>query len=135
MRPVESASAIPALTGCDHEEAQEWCLESHARARSETRSLETARSIRQYRQPMTTLHRGTLLERVSWNEQQLQIGDTSFILTTSPGAAAPPHAFELVKTRKLVEDLGRFFDTRRDWRPRNVVELGIWGGGSVAFWF
>lgn len=43
--------------------------------------------------------------------------------------------FRFYKTKALVEEYGRFLGLRRDFHPSNIFELGIWDGGSVAFWF
>jgi Methyltransferase domain len=41
--------------------------------------------------------------------------------------------FFLMKPRVLLKDYARFW--RSQPKPRNVMELGIWEGGSAAFWF
>ena len=43
--------------------------------------------------------------------------------------------FNFYKVQGLVGEYERFFQTRPDFRPQRVFELGIWDGGSVAFWF
>ena len=47
---------------------------------------------------------------------------------------AEDDSFALYKTELLVKQYARFFDSRADFRPRRIVELGIWQGGSLAFW-
>jgi hypothetical protein len=43
--------------------------------------------------------------------------------------------FVFYKVKPLIDQYARFWATRPDFRPRNVFELGLWDGGSVAFWF
>ena len=42
--------------------------------------------------------------------------------------------FVLVKTERLVRDYAHFFASRPEFEARNVFELGIWLGGSLALW-
>lgn len=39
------------------------------------------------------------------------------------------------KTQALVQQYEAFFKSRPDFQPQNVFELGLWDGGSLAFWF
>jgi hypothetical protein len=43
--------------------------------------------------------------------------------------------FRFYKTRRLMEEFGRFFASRPSFQPRNFFELGIWHGGSIAMWY
>jgi hypothetical protein len=43
--------------------------------------------------------------------------------------------FRFYKTRRLMEEFGRFFAMRPSFQPRNFFELGIWHGGSIAMWY
>lgn len=38
------------------------------------------------------------------------------------------------KTRAMVEQYRRLFDHRQGWTCRQAMELGVWDGGSAAFW-
>jgi SAM-dependent methyltransferase len=42
--------------------------------------------------------------------------------------------FRLFKTRGLLENFGGFFASRPGLRPRNLLELGTWDGGSIVLW-
>ena len=39
------------------------------------------------------------------------------------------------KTRALVQQYETFFKSRPQFQPQNIFELGLWDGGSLAFWF
>jgi predicted O-methyltransferase YrrM len=43
--------------------------------------------------------------------------------------------FGFYKGKDLVEDYAKFWASRERFHPRSVFEIGIWDGGSVAFWF
>ena len=42
--------------------------------------------------------------------------------------------FRFYKNRQLVEQFERFWSAR-NFRPRRMLEIGIWDGGSTAFWY
>jgi hypothetical protein len=43
--------------------------------------------------------------------------------------------FVLLKTKKILEEYRRLWASKKTFRPQNILELGIWRGGSIAFWF
>lgn len=43
--------------------------------------------------------------------------------------------FAFYKTKPLVGQYAKFFQLRNDFTPRQVVELGLFDGGSSVFWF
>lgn len=43
--------------------------------------------------------------------------------------------FSFYKIKGLVDQYERFVALRPAVRPRNIFELGMWDGGSVAFWY
>ena len=43
--------------------------------------------------------------------------------------------FLFFKTRGLIDQYQRFWNSTGAFQPRNVLELGIWQGGSIVFWF
>ena|SRR2546422_5124108 len=43
--------------------------------------------------------------------------------------------FRFYKIKELVDQYANFFSRRGDFHPRRVMELGIFDGGSTAFWF
>jgi predicted O-methyltransferase YrrM len=45
------------------------------------------------------------------------------------------NCFQFFKNKLLIDQYTRFWSTRPDSRLENVFELGIWDGGSAAFWF
>ncbi len=43
--------------------------------------------------------------------------------------------FIFYKIKSLVDQYAKFFESIPDFHVKNMVELGLWDGGSTAFWF
>jgi len=77
-----------------------------------------------------------MFDRLKWEADRMILDDLVFHLEhqrksqRDDGGAS----FAFYKTKALVQQYARFW-TARVFRPRNVVELGLWDGGSLAFWF
>lgn len=72
------------------------------------------------------------LARIQWlNAEKLSVGDTFFSLSEdrSEGVKSEPDEFELLKTRSMIEA----FIREAPARVENVIDLGIFKGGSVLF--
>ena len=79
-------------------------------------------------------------ERFQFGEDELRIGDLVFRLggefAWDAWKTAPKDRFLMFKPRALLEIFDDFFSSLPgDFAPRNIFEIGIWDGGSVAFWF
>ena len=74
-----------------------------------------------------------------FKERELDIGDLVFRLGADfaydEWRSAPDDCFLMFKGRALLERYDQFFSSRREFRPRNIFEIGIWDGGSTAYWF
>jgi hypothetical protein len=76
-----------------------------------------------------------VFERLIWEADRALIGDLILRLER-PGATEPTRgadAFALYKNRQLMEQYERFWATTT-FRPRRMLEIGIWDGGSTALW-
>jgi SAM-dependent methyltransferase len=77
-----------------------------------------------------------LLEKMIWHDNEhLQIGDTCFLLTVDAGIwdttiESTPEQFLLLKNWWLVQNTLQFLPETVD----NMIELGIFEGGSIAFY-
>jgi hypothetical protein len=72
------------------------------------------------------------LARLQWlSEEQLMVGDTHFSLSAdrSDWVKSQPDEFALLKTRSMIEA----FIQEAPERVENVIDLGIFKGGSVLF--
>jgi methyltransferase family protein len=79
-------------------------------------------------------------ERFVFDEDELRIADYVFQLGGSYASdawrTAPKDRFLMYKPRNLLEMFDEFFSSRQDNEHfRNVFEIGVWDGGSTAFWF
>jgi SAM-dependent methyltransferase len=45
------------------------------------------------------------------------------------------NCFMFYKIKGLVDQYAQFWKAHEQFSPRNLLELGIWGGGSMVFWF
>ncbi|HEY6332826.1 MAG TPA: glycoside hydrolase family 99-like domain-containing protein [Blastocatellia bacterium] len=77
-----------------------------------------------------------MFEKLTWLPDRALIDDLVFRLEQSSGAdwELGDQCFRLYKNRQLVEQFDRFWSST-DFRPRRVLEIGIWDGGSTALWF
>jgi len=76
-----------------------------------------------------------LLEEMIWHDDNhLQIGDTNFLLAfdapTLEATVPTAERFLLLKEKRLVQNLMKLFPEPID----NMIELGIFGGGSIALY-
>lgn len=76
-----------------------------------------------------------IFDRLVWQPDRLLLDDLVFRLEHNKSAdwSGGQH-FMFFKIKKLVDQYERYFQQRRDFRPKRMVELGMFDGGSVAFW-
>lgn len=89
-----------------------------------------------------------MFEGLTWLPDRALLGDLVFQIEEArqkpdavPGSPGEkdgngegPGCFRFYKNRQLVEQFDRFW-SRTAFRPRRMLEIGIWDGGSTAFWF
>jgi hypothetical protein len=78
-----------------------------------------------------------MFDRMIWRDDDVLVDDLVFRLQPlTKGWQPEPRddCFLFYKTRSQVDQFAKFFD-KRDFTPKRILELGIWDGGSVAFWF
>lgn len=75
------------------------------------------------------------MDRLSWEPGLMRLGDLSFLLVQEEGAPAETDGFEFYRLEVMVRSYQRFWEEHPDFDPDRVLELGIWDGGSSAFWF
>jgi len=77
-----------------------------------------------------------MFERLTWRPDRALLGDLVFRLeqSRSDGWDLGDECFAFYKNRQLVEQFERFWSATA-FRPRRMLEIGIWDGGSTAFWF
>jgi len=78
-----------------------------------------------------------MFDKLVWQKDRMLLDDLVFRLAHDKDADwdLGDNCFEFFKIKVLTDQYAKFLSLRRDFRPENVFELGIWDGGSVAFWF
>ncbi len=78
-----------------------------------------------------------MFKRLVWRPDRMLLGDLVFRLAhyKSESWDGGESCFEFYKIKPLIDQYEAFWSRRPDFRPRNVFELGVWDGGSSAFWF
>ena len=76
-----------------------------------------------------------MFDRLIWQPDRMLLDDLVFRLEQreSDSWKGSDH-FRFYKLKGLVDQYEHFFRRRSDFHPANILELGIWDGGSVAFW-
>jgi hypothetical protein len=77
-----------------------------------------------------------MFERLTWLPDRALLGNLVFRLEQerSDRWELGDDCFAFYKNRQLVEQFDRFWSTTA-FRPRRMLEIGIWDGGSTAFWY
>jgi SAM-dependent methyltransferase len=78
-----------------------------------------------------------MFERLIWHADRMLLDDLVFRLqhTKSDTWELGDSCFVFYKTKSLVDQYAQFWTTRPPFLAQNVFELGLWDGGSAAFWF
>src|ERR1700730_15050562 len=77
-----------------------------------------------------------MFEHLIWLPDRALLGDLVFRIehSLSDQDGVRDDCFRFYKNRQLVEQFDRFWSAT-DFRPRRMLEIGIWDGGSTAFWY
>jgi cephalosporin hydroxylase len=78
-----------------------------------------------------------VIERLEWHSDRVLHDDLTFRLPRrATGAwAESQECLDFYKLPKLVNQYGSFLRRHPDLQPNHLLELGIFGGGSMALWF
>ena len=79
-----------------------------------------------------------MFEHLRWQTDRVLMGDLVFRLQQSSDDATwdrGADCFVFYKDKRLVDEYQRFFGARQPFKPSHILELGLWHGGSVPFWF
>ena len=74
-----------------------------------------------------------LLKAIHWQDDRFTLAGYTFLLQHQRSENTAEDGFVLYKNRRQLEQYQRLFN-ESGFRPRTVLELGIWDGGSAAFW-
>jgi cephalosporin hydroxylase len=78
-----------------------------------------------------------MFERLVWHDDRVLLDDLVFRLqhTRSDTWELGEQCFVFYKVQPLIDQYARFWAARAGFHSENVFELGLWDGGSLAFWF
>ncbi len=79
-----------------------------------------------------------MLKNIVWKEDRMLLGDLLFLLEESakePPADVGENYFSFYKGPWTVSQYEQFWSRHPNFVAKNVLELGMWDGGSTAFWF
>ncbi len=78
-----------------------------------------------------------VFERLIWQKDRMILGDLVFRIQyeLNDDWELGENCFLFFKGRRVLEEYRLFFSKKSDFQPVRIYELGIWDGGSIAFWF
>lgn len=83
-----------------------------------------------------------IFDKLVWKKDRVLLDDLVFRLELEKqrGQDLPPWelgdaCFQLYKYKWLLDDYARFLNTRPNFSPQNLFEIGIFDGGSTVLWF
>jgi predicted O-methyltransferase YrrM len=78
-----------------------------------------------------------MFENLVWRKDRMLMDGLTFRLEhfASDDWELGDECFIFFKIKELVDQYESFFAPRKNFRPQNIFELGLWDGGSLAFWF
>lgn len=78
-----------------------------------------------------------MFEKLIWQHDRMLLDDLVFRIehNKNDGWDLGKDCFKFYKIEGLVDRYRDAFSQKKNFHPQNIFELGIWDGGSVAFWF
>jgi hypothetical protein len=78
-----------------------------------------------------------MLERLIWQADRVLLDDIVFRIehARNDDWDLGDECFRFYKVKGLVDQYARFWASKQSFRSDNICELGIWDGGSIAFWY
>lgn len=77
-----------------------------------------------------------MFDKLIWKTDRLLLDDLVFRLELGKSGEwdLGDECFIFYKDKTLVDQYSQFFTSRPEFQARNILELGIYDGGSLAFW-
>lgn len=78
-----------------------------------------------------------MFNKLVWQQDRVVLGDLIFRIEhyKSENWNLGEDCFIFYKMKGLIDQYEKFWTLKKDFHPSNVIELGLWDGGSLAFWF
>jgi Methyltransferase domain len=86
---------------------------------------------------MTRQNRKEMFEKLAWYPDRMLLDDLVFRLQhyANDNWELRDQCFLFYKIKFLIDQYAEFWSHRQAFHARNILELGMWDGGSIAFWF
>jgi hypothetical protein len=77
-----------------------------------------------------------LFSQIAWHSDRAVLNGWTFRLDYGDISNWNPEepCFKFLKVKWMIDQYAKLWSLRPDFRPRNIVEIGIYDGGSIAFW-
>ncbi len=77
-----------------------------------------------------------MFERLVWKADRMLLDELVFRLEhyRSDEWELGEECFVFIKIKPLIDQYAKLWQSLGEFHPSNILELGIWDGGSVAFW-
>ncbi len=76
-----------------------------------------------------------MFEGLEWQEDCMKLKDLFFCLEGSSKLKPEiENSFSLYKAKQIYDQYEQLFAARPEFEARNILELGIWDGGSLVIW-
>lgn len=76
-------------------------------------------------------------EKLVWQKDRMLLDDLVFRLEhyKDENWELGEDCFSFYKIKPLVDQYAQLWSAKGQFRPQNILELGMWDGGSIVFWF
>ena len=77
-----------------------------------------------------------MFEQFDWHSDHMRLGELLFRLEhfRNKNWALGHRYFNLYKVKELYDQYEKFFATKLNFQAKNILEIGMWDGGSLAIW-
>jgi hypothetical protein len=77
-----------------------------------------------------------LFDEIVWQADHMIMRDLVFRLEHNSDEKweGDTQCFRFYKDKRLMDQYREFWSTKPNFSPKNILELGIWDGGSMVFW-
>lgn len=116
-----------------------WCpiKDSVAAPDNDMRSIKEKANPADSINPSEAVSNMPFFDKLVWKKDRMLLEDLVFRLEhyKSDDWELGSNCFLLYKIKFLIDQYAQFWASRPKFHPQNVIELGMWDGGSAAFWF
>lgn len=78
-----------------------------------------------------------MFKKLKWYTDKMILNNINFRLPSDQikDAESGDNCFIFRKTKRLIDQYERFWLSKSRFKPKNIIEIGIYDGGSIVFWF